>query len=90
MGPLALTPQLLHSVLFDTNANEYVCSVCFSPDGKLLAAAAEDGVVRVSPRTFMLAIFFAVVAIFGAGTQHRTTFGALGLGHRRKANPQET
>jgi len=89
MGPLALTPQFLHSFLIDTNANEYVWSVCFSPDGKLLATAAEDGVVRVSPRTFMLAIVFAVIVIFEANAQYRTTFGALGLGHRQEASPQQ-
>ena len=89
MGPLALTPRLLYSFLIDTNADEYVWSVCFSPDSKLLATAAEDGVVRVSLGTFMLAIVFAVIVIFEANAQYRTTFGVLGLGHRQEASAQQ-
>ena len=89
MGPLALMPRLLYSFLIDTNADEYVWSVCFSPDSKLLATAAEDGVVRVSLGTFMLAIVFAVIVIFEANAQYRTTFGVLGLGHRQEASAQQ-
>jgi len=44
-----LTPSLLHSVLVDEPENRYLkWSVCFSPDGKMLATGAADGVVRVS------------------------------------------
>ena len=87
MGPLALTPSLLHSVLIDGTAN-ITTSVCFSPDGKLLATAAVDGVVRVSSTILMLAIFIAVIIIFEPNAQHRSNFGPLDLGHRQEANPQ--
>ena len=53
MRPLVLTPSLLHSVLADKTAGKFIWSVCFSPNGKLLATGAEDGVVRVSSRTFI-------------------------------------
>jgi glucose repression regulatory protein TUP1 len=40
------------SVLFDESAGKsgdlYIRSVCFSPDGKLLATGAEDKQIRVS------------------------------------------
>ena len=46
--------SLLHSVLFDETTDGYRnWSVCFSPDGKLLATAAGDGVVRVSWRSLL-------------------------------------
>ena len=85
MAPLILTLSLSHSVLVDETASETVFSVCFSPDGELLATGARDGVVRVSSRTPMLAIIIAVI-VFKANAQHRTTSGALGLGHRQEAN----
>jgi len=87
MVPLNLTPSLLHSVLVDETEN-ITKSVCFSPDGKLLATAAREGVVRVSSRTFMLTIVIAVI-ISKANAQHNAAFCALGLGHRQKANPQQ-
>ena len=86
MGPLALTPSSLHSTLVDKHA--HVRSVCFSPDGKLLATGVGDGVVRVSSRTFVLAIVIAVT-IFEANAQCGATFGTLDLGYRHKANPQQ-
>jgi len=88
MGPLALTPPLLHSVLADEPVGKIIQSICFSPDGKLLAIGAEDGVVRVSSRNLMLAIVTAVTIIFEANAQHSATFGALDLGYRQEANPQ--
>ena len=88
MGPLALTPSLFHSVLFDENGGTFIWSVCFSPDGKLLATATSDGVVRVSSGTFVLAIVIAVTIIFEANAKHGTTFGTLDLGYHHKANPQ--
>jgi len=80
MGPLALTLPLFRSVLVDETTAEYedvlwIWDVCFSPDGKLLATAGEDGVVRVSSRTFVLVIATAVVIISEPNAQHRTTFG---------------
>ena len=52
MEPLALTRSLLDSVLVDETADNtndlYIRSVCFSPDGKLLATGAEDKTIRVS------------------------------------------
>ena len=69
--PLALTPSLLHSVLLHEPAvnTDEICiwAVCFSPDSKLLATAAEDKVIRVSPRTLMLAIVIVII-IFGRST----------------------
>ena len=64
-----------------------ICSVCFSPDGKLLATGAVDGAVRVSSR-ITLAIVIAVTIIVGANLQHRMTFGTLDLGYRQEANLQ--
>ena len=50
-----LTVVVLSSVLVDEtadNANDlYIRSVCFSPDGKLLATGAEDKTIRVRPST---------------------------------------
>ena len=75
-----LTPSLLHSVLFDEtadNADEtYIMSVCFSPDGKLLATAGGDKVVRVSSGASVLVIATAMVITSEPNAQHRTTFGA--------------
>jgi len=88
MGPPALTPLLLHSVLVDETENRSLkWSVCFSPDGKLLATAAKDGVVRVSFRISMLAIVIAVTIFENA--QHSANFDALDLGHCQEANPQQ-
>jgi len=87
MGPLALTPPLLHSDLVHENKSKVIRSVCFSPDGKLLATGAEDGVVRVSSR-IMLAIFITIIIIFGANAQHRMVFGTLDLGYQQAANLQ--
>jgi len=89
METLALTPSLLHSVLVDSTAWECIWSVCFSPDGKLLATGAGDGVVRVSSRTFVLAIVIAVTITFEANAQRGATFGTLDLGYRHGANPQQ-
>ena len=82
MGSLALTPQLLHSIL-DTIEDHHISliSVCFSPDGKLVATGAKDGVVRVSSRNSVLAIVIPVAIIFEPNAQHRTIFGALDLGY---------
>ena len=77
MGPLTLTPSLLHSVLVVGTADELIWRVCFSPDGKLLATAGKEGVIRVSSRTFILAIVIAVITIFETNAQHSATFGAL-------------
>jgi len=81
MGPLALTLSLFRSVLVDETAAEYddvlwISDVRFSPDGKLLATAVEDGVVRVSSRTFVLVITTAVTIISEPNVQHRITLGA--------------
>ena len=65
-----------------------IYSVCFSPDGKLLATGALDGVVRVSSRITILAIVIAVIIIFGANLQHRMTFGTLDLEYRQEENLQ--
>ena len=81
MGSLALTLSLFPSVLVDEPTVEYddllhIWAVCFSPDGKLLATAVEDGVVRVSSRTFVLVITALVIIISEPNAQHGTTFGA--------------
>ena len=65
-----------------------ILSVCFSPDGKLLATGAVDGAVRVSSRITILAIVIAVIIIFGANAQHGMIFGALDLGYRQGGNLQ--
>ena len=83
MGPLALTPSFLHSVLVDEtvdyNNGQYIWDVCFSPDGRLLATGVGDGMVQVSFRALTMAIVFAVIIIFGADVQHsdflRSRFG---------------
>ena len=89
MGPLTLTPSLLHSVLVVGTADELIWRVCFSPDGKLLATAGKEGVIRVSARTFILAIVIAVITIFETNAQHSATFGALDLGYRQGANSRQ-
>ena len=66
MGSLALTLSLFPSVLVDEPTAEYedllyIWALCFSPDGKLLATAGDDGVVRVSSRAFVLVITTAVI-----------------------------
>jgi len=81
MGPLALTLSLFRSVLVDEIAAEsenvlWIWDVRFSPDGKLLATAVEDGMVRVSSRTFVLVITTLVIIISEPNAQHRTTSGA--------------
>ena len=85
MGPLALTSSLLHSVLVHETTSRAILSISFSPDDKLLATGAEDGVVRVSS---ILAIVIVVIIVFEANAQHRMIFGALDLGYRREANLQ--
>ena len=81
MGSLALTLSLFPSALVDETTAEHedllwIWDVCFSPDGKLLATAVEDGVVRVSSRTFVLVITTLVTIISEPNAQHGTTFGA--------------
>ena len=88
MGPLDLTPSFFHSVLVDETAFRSVWSVCFSPDGKLLATGTHDGAVQVSSTTPMLATIIAVIIIFEPSAQHRT-FGALDLGYCRGADLQQ-
>ena len=80
MGSLALTLSLFPSVLIDETTEEYedilyILDVCFSPDGKLLATAGNDMVVRVSFRTFVL-ITTPVTIISEPNAQHGTTSGA--------------
>ena len=87
MGPLALTPSL-HSDLVHEAISKSIRCISFSPDGKLLATGAGDGVVRVSSRITILAIVIAVIIIFGANAQHRMTFGTLDLGYHQEANLQ--
>ena len=81
MGSLALTLSFFPSALIDemtTKHENLLCTwaVCFSPDGKLLATAVEDGVVRVSFATFVLVITTAVIITSEPNAQHGTTFGA--------------
>ena len=81
MGSLALTLSLFPSVLVNETTTGYgdalrIWAVCFSPDGRLLATAVEDGVVRVSSRTFVLVITALVTIISELNAQHGTTFGA--------------
>ena len=87
MGPLALTPSL-HSDLVPKATSKSIISVSFSPDGKLLATGAKDGVIRVSSGTFVSAIIIVVIMVFEANAQHRTFFGTLDLGYRQEANLQ--
>jgi len=89
MGPLALTPSFSHSTLVHETTVKYILGICFSPNGKLLATEAWDGVVRVSSETFMLAIVTAATIILEANAQHKTTSGALDLGHRQEENLQQ-
>ena len=84
MGPLALTSSLLHSALVHGTTSKAIMSISFSPDAKLLATGAEDGVVRVSSRIIILAIVIVVIIVFEANAQHRMIFGALDLGYRRE------
>ena len=63
-------------------------SISFSPDDKLLATGAHDGVIQVSSRIFMSAIIMVVIIVFEANAQHRMIFGALDLGYCREANLQ--
>ena len=86
MGPLSLTPSLFRSVLVNEFTGGAISSICFSPDGKLLATGTRTGTIQVSSRTFTLAIVIAVV-IFEANAQHRITFGVLDLGYCQEANP---
>ena len=79
---------MLHSILVNEATAGFFWSVCFSPDSKLLATGAGDGVVRVSSRAFTLASIIAVV-IFQANAQRRTTLDTLDLGYCQEANPQK-
>jgi len=91
MGPLALTPSLLYSTLVHKATDNTILSICFSPDGELLATGAMDGVVQVSSGTFIPAVVIVVVVvvIFKPNAQHRTTSGVLDLGCCQEANPQQ-
>jgi len=88
MGPLALTLSLLHSDLVD-GMSKWIRSVSFSPDSKLLATGADNGVIRVSSRIFILAIVIVAIIVFEVNAQHRMIFGALDLGHRQEPNSQQ-
>ena len=92
MGPLALTPSFLHSVLVDEtvdyNNGQYIWDVCFSPDGRLLATGVGDGMVQASFRALTMAIVFAVIIISGR-MLNIATFCALDLGYRRRADPRQ-
>lgn len=73
--------ELCISVLVDEAASKtgdlYIRSVCFSPDGKLLATGAEDKQIRVStPRTD---------AILRAHSSCHPCAIYLDLGHREQA-----
>ena len=90
MRPLALTLSLLYSTLVHKATDNTVLSICFSPDGELLATGAMDGVVQVSSGTFISAIVIVVIIIFEPNAQHKTTSGALDLGCCQEANPQQS
>ena len=72
--PLTLTVIVLHSVLVDETADNsndlYIRSVCFSPDGKLLATGAEDKTIRVSHGTLLLMMITAATVGFECSTKH--------------------
>ena len=46
--------SLLVDETIPQNLNEYLCQLCFSPDGKLLAALATNNVIRVCSGLFTL------------------------------------
>jgi len=87
MGPLALTPSLLHSDLVYETMSNCIRSVSFSPDSKLLATGTWDGVVQVSSRIFMSTIVITII-VFEANAQHGMISIVLDLGHCREANLQ--
>lgn len=68
------------SVLADDSANKsgdmYICSVCFSPDGKFLATGAEDTKIRVH----LLFLFLHELCSFDLIN--------IDLGHCEEAHPQ--
>lgn len=71
-----------HSILVDENADSsndlYIRSVCFSPDGKLLATGAEDKTIRVRSR----------LGVIIPESKSLKIFRALDLGYREEENPQ--
>lgn len=71
----------------DSTNDLYIRSVCFSPDGKLLATGAEDKTIRVRSIISILCYHDRYYPRIEMLNMMRV-FGTLDLGYRQEANPQ--
>ena len=88
--PWLVGPRILigyGSLLFDKTiqiSSILLGELCFSPDGKLLAALATDEVIRVCSGPSITTV--SQFLFSGQDAQCTVAFGALGLGYRQEAN----
>jgi WD domain, G-beta repeat. len=84
--------NISYSVLFDESAGKagdlYIRSVCFSPDGKLLATGAEDKQIRVRYLPSLISLEYQPnTTPFRSGTSPRSGSAAFSMDTSKKFIP---